>query len=118
MHIEAIRAYCLLKPHTTESLPFGDDTLVFKAADKMFLLANLDGPLRISIKALPEDVIDRLEKYPEVIPAYHMNKQHWIAVEMERATDTALIKTWIDNSYELILKSLPKKKRIELNIPF
>ena len=118
MHIESIREYCLSKPYTTERLPFGDDTLVFKAADKMFLLANLEGPLRISIKASPEDVIDRLEKYPEVIPAYHLNKQHWIAVEMENVTDSALIKNWIDNSYDLILRSLPKRKRQELELPF
>jgi predicted DNA-binding protein (MmcQ/YjbR family) len=118
MHIEAIREYCLLKPFTSESMPFGDDTLVFKAAGKMFLLANLDGPLRISIKAKPEDVIERLEKYTEVIPAYHMNKQHWIAVEMENITDSSLIKNWIDNSYDLILRSLPKRKRQELKLPF
>ena len=118
MHIETIREYCHLKPFTSESMPFGDDTLVLKAAGKMFLLANLDGPLRISIKAKPEDVIERLEKYTEVIPAYHMNKLHWIAVEMENITDSALIKNWIDNSYDLILRSLPKRKRQELKLPF
>jgi len=108
----------LSKPFTTESLPFGDDTLVFKAVDKMFLLANLDGPLRISIKALPEDVIDRLENYPEVIPAYHLSKKHWMAVEMENVSDTRRIKSWIDQSYDLIIKSLPKKKKQDLHIPY
>jgi len=53
-----------------------------------------------------------------VIPAYHMNKQHWIAVEMENITDSSLIKNWIDNSYDLILRSLPKRKRQELKLPF
>jgi len=117
MHIEAIRTYCLSKPYTSESLPFGDDTLVFKAAGKMFLLANLEGPLRISIKALPENVTDRLEKYPEVIPAYHLNKKHWIAIEMANASDYGRIEEWIDESYELIIKSLTRKKKQELNIP-
>ncbi len=74
MNIEDIREYCISKTAVTESLPFGDDTLVFKVAGKMFLLANLNGPLRINIKASPEDVIDRIDRYAEALPGYHMNK--------------------------------------------
>lgn len=43
MNIEDLRLWCLEKAGVTESLPFGDDTLVFKVGTKMFLLANLDG---------------------------------------------------------------------------
>jgi len=82
MNIEEIRSYCIQKVYVTEGMPFGDDTLVFKVADKMFLLANLEGPLSINLKASPEDVIDRIERFPEVHPGYHMNKKHWITVKV------------------------------------
>ncbi len=113
MNIEELRDYSLSKPAVAESLPFGDDTLVFKVAGKMFLLANLDGPLRINIKASPEDVIDRIDRYAEALPGYHMNKKHWISVDMETASDYNRIKQWIDESYQLVLTSIPKKQREE-----
>ena len=43
MNIEDLRDYCLQKPAVTESFPFGEDTLVFKVGDKIFLLTGLEG---------------------------------------------------------------------------
>lgn len=109
MNIEELRDYCLSKKATEESMPFGDDTLVIKVGGKMFLLANLNGPLSINIKALPEEVIDRIERYPEVNPGYHMNKKHWVTIVLDLAHDEWLIKQWIDDSYTLVVESLPRK---------
>jgi predicted DNA-binding protein (MmcQ/YjbR family) len=53
MDIESLREYCLSKKNTTEDMPFGDDTLVFKAGGKIFVLANLDGDLSINLKCDP-----------------------------------------------------------------
>jgi predicted DNA-binding protein (MmcQ/YjbR family) len=114
MNIEDIRSYCLMKIAVTEGLPFGDDTLVFKVAEKMFLLANLEGPLSINIKASPEEVIDRIERFPDARPGYHMNKKHWISVDIDDNSDLQLIQSWIDRSYELIVNSLPRKVQDEL----
>lgn len=116
MNIEEIRDYCLSKAATTEDMPFGDDILVFKVAGKMFLLANLNGPLRVNLKALPEDVADRLERFPEALPGYHMNKRHWVTVDMEAATDFNRIKLWIDQSYLLVVQGLPGKHRKSLGL--
>jgi predicted DNA-binding protein (MmcQ/YjbR family) len=114
MNIEELRDYCLSKIMVTESLPFGNDTLVFKVAGKMFLLANLDGPLRVNIKARPEDVADRLSRYSYVLPGYHMNKLHWVTVDMETATDADRIRSWIDESYFLIVDGLPSAIKNEI----
>ncbi len=114
MNIEDIQSYCLDKKAVTEGLPFGDDTLVFKVADKMFLLANLEGPLSINIKASPEEVIDRIDRYPEARPGYHMNKKHWISVDIDFNSDIPRIQTWIDRSYELVVSSLPKMVQEEI----
>lgn len=110
MNIEELRNYCITKPEVTECLPFGDDTLVFKTNGKMFLLANLDGPLRINIKADPDEISYRLEHFPEAKPGYHMNKKHWITVDMLIANDMNLIKEWIDCSYVLVRSSASKKQ--------
>lgn len=116
MNIEEIRYYCLAKPFTTESMPFGDDTLVLKAGGKMFLLANLEGPLRLNLKAMPENVVAYQEHYPEAIPAYHMSKVHWVSVDVELCNDSDRLRSWIDDSYQLIIDSLPRKTKIELGI--
>ena len=53
MNIETLREYCISKKGVTESFPFGDDTLVFKADEKIFALVNLDGDLSINLNATP-----------------------------------------------------------------
>lgn len=113
MHIEELREYCLLKKGTTEGFPFGDDTLVFKVMNKMFALANLEGELRINLKNDPEKNIELREHHPGIIPGYHMNKQHWNTVIAENVSSKLLLKL-IDESYDIIVESLPKKVQIEL----
>ena len=102
MNIEELSDYCLSKKATEHSMPFGDDTLVFKVGGKMFLLANLDGPLSINIKALPEEVTDRIERYSEVHPGYHMNKKHWNTIVVNGNLLNEQLKEMIDHSYNLV----------------
>jgi len=114
MHIEEIRDYCLNKKGTTEGLPFGDDTLVFKVMGKMFALANLDGELRINLKNDPEKNMALREEYTGIIPGYHMNKQHWNTIIAD-SVPAKLILELIDESYQIIADSLPKNLQNELN---
>jgi predicted DNA-binding protein (MmcQ/YjbR family) len=86
----------------TESLPFGDDTLVFKKAGKIFVLANLEGDLSINIKCDPAIALGLREKYASVIPGYHMNKKHWNTVLLDGTIPDKEILEWIDNSYDLV----------------
>jgi predicted DNA-binding protein (MmcQ/YjbR family) len=111
MNIESLREYCLSKPETTESFPFGEDALVFKVAGKMFMLAMLSGELRINLKCDPEKAMELREQYESVIPGYHMNKQHWNTVIIDGTVPDRLVKVWIDHSYEEVVKSLPKSKQ-------
>jgi len=112
MNIEDIRDYCLRKNHTTEGTPFGPDVLVLKVHNKMFALMPLDGDLRINLKCDPEKAIQLREEFPFVIPGYHMNKAQWNTVIIENQTfDSQLLFDWIDDSYNLVYKSLPKKIR-------
>jgi len=116
MHIEQLRDYCLSKRGVTESCPFGPDTLVFKVADKMFLLTGLDGqPLVFSAKCDPEYAIELRERYPHAVRgAYHMNKRHWNEVVCNGELDDQLLIRLIDHSYELVVMGLPKLLRERL----
>lgn len=111
MNIESLREYCLLKPTVTETFPFGEDTLVFKVFDKIFLLCGLDQADRFNVKCEPERAVSLREEYEEVKPGYHMNKTHWNTVSMNGRLSDAQLKEMIDHSYELVFNSLPKSKR-------
>ncbi|RPI18103.1 MAG: MmcQ/YjbR family DNA-binding protein [Ignavibacteriae bacterium] len=111
MTLDHIREYCLKKKFVTEEFPFDEETLVFKVMGKMFLLTNLNPPLSINIKCDPETAIDLRERYAAVLPGYHMNKKHWNTVEIDGTISPKLIFQWIDDSYELVVQSLPKVKR-------
>lgn len=102
MNIETLREYCISKKGTTESLPFGDDTLVFKADGKIFALVNLDGDLSINLKCDPAYAMELRERYPSVTPGYHMNKKHWNTVLLDGTVPDKEVFSWIDHSYDLI----------------
>ena len=114
MNIEELRDYCLKKAGVTESLPFGEDTLVFKVGNKMFLLAGINNGDRFNVKCDPELAIGLRERYTEVQPGYHMNKAMWNTVYMTGALTRKQLCEMIDHSYALIFNSLPKKIQAEI----
>lgn len=111
MHIEAFREYCLQKKGVTESFPFGGDTLAFKVMDKMFALTSVDNYVSINLKCNPEKAVQLREQYSFVLPGYHMNKKHWNTIMLEEGVNNKLLREWIDESYQLVVESLPKKLR-------
>jgi predicted DNA-binding protein (MmcQ/YjbR family) len=115
LNIEELRDYCLLKPGVSEGFPFGEDTLVFKVGGKMFLLTGLKDGDRFNVKCDPELAIELRERYTEVRPGYHMNKALWNTVFMNESLTKKQLYEMIDHSYDLILKSLPKKTQNEIN---
>lgn len=112
MDIETLREYCLAKKAVTEDFPFGEDTLVFRVMNKIFLLVSLSSnPLQFNAKCDPGKAIELREQYDAIIPGYHMNKQHWNTVIMDGRLSNTLITEIINDSYNLIVKSLSKKDR-------
>lgn len=111
MNIEIFREYCLSLPDTSESMPFGPDTLVFKVASKMFALTDIDNFESINLKCDPEKAIDLRARYPEVKPGYHMNKRHWNTIEITPTISNEQYLEWIRESYNLVFDKLTKKER-------
>lgn len=114
MQAEEIQEYCLKKKGVTESFPFNQETLVFKVGNKIFLLMSLESqPLKISLKNTPEKNIELRAEFWQIEGAYHMNKTHWSSVVCE-GIKADLIKGLIDDSYNLVFKSLTKKMKDEV----
>lgn len=113
MNIEEFRDYCLTKHGATEHFPFDENTLVFKVV-KMFALADVRDFESINLKCDPERAVELREKYDGVIPGYHMNKKHWNTVSTDGSIPDNELYQWIDDSYELIVASLSKKEREQL----
>ena len=112
MDIESLRDYCLAKKAVEEGFPFGETVLVFKVKGKIFLLTSLDSPvLEFNVKCDPEKAIEWREQYAAVQPGYHMNKKHWNTVTADGSIPSRILKEMIDDSYDLVFKSLPKKLR-------
>ena len=115
MDIESLRNYCLGKRDVTEGFPFGDTVLVFKVRGKIFLLVSLDSsPLQFNAKCEPEKAEEWREQYSAVIPGYHMNKKHWNTVILDGSIPLKQVRAMIDDSYQLIVLSLPRKDRLDL----
>ena len=112
MELEEIRSYLIAKPGVTEELPFGPDTLVFKVMGKVFAITGIDHFEFINLKCDPDRAAELREENPAIRPGYHMNKKHWNSVYPEAGRK--LIMELMDHSYELIVASLPKKLRVEL----
>ena len=114
MHIEAFRTYCLNKKGVEETLPFGEDTLVFKVMGKMFSLTSFSEPNKCNLKCNPDYAFDLRAQYPSISPGYHMNKQHWNTIVYNQDVPDKLIIELIDHSYQLVVDGLTKKLKQEL----
>lgn len=108
MNIEEVREFCMAFPNTTESVPFGPNTIVFKVTGKIFVLLNIENNFSINLKCNPEEAILLREKYTSVLPGYHMNKNHWNTILLNGLIPENLLKEWIEKSYRLVLKKQPK----------
>jgi len=114
MNIEDFRDYCLAKPGVTEQTPFGPETLVFKVGGKIFALTDIDTFASVNLKCAPAHALELREAFDFVWPGYHMNKQHWNTVLIGTGVSDAQLRTWTDESYQLVLASLPKAQRLDI----
>ena len=108
MNIENYREFCISKKGVTEEFPFDSSTLVFKVMGKMFALTDIELFASINIKCDPDLAIDLRERYPSVLPGYHMNKRHWNTIIIDGSLTDQELKDWINHSYDLVVPNLTK----------
>ena len=107
MDYESVRAYCLSKVEATEGYPFGEGTLVFKVAGRMFALVAEDNePLSMNLKCDPEDALALRDQYEAITPGYHMDKKHWNTLLLDGSLNDEVVCELIDYSYDLVVSKL------------
>ena len=111
MNIEDYRTYCISKEGVTESFPFDVSTLVFKVYGKMFSLTDVDKFSYINLKQDPGKSELLRDQYRGIKEGYHMNKKHWNSVYLQEDVPEQLMYEQIEDSYTIVLNSIPVKKR-------
>lgn len=112
---EDLRAHCLSQRGATEDFPFGPDAAVYKVAGKMFALIPVGAePPGISLKCDPVRAVMLRDTFPAITPAYHMNKRLWNGVRIDGTVPDDDVLDLIDHSYELVVASLTRKQRAQI----
>lgn len=111
MDVETARNLCLEKPGSTESLPFDEETLVFKVKGKMFALLSLSGDLMLNLKCDPEKALELREQHEDITPGYHMNKTHWNTLFLGGNIPESIIRELIAHSYNLVSENVKSRKK-------
>jgi predicted DNA-binding protein (MmcQ/YjbR family) len=85
-------------------------------ADKMVGMVGGDkyGKPIVTMKCDPVFAEVLRNQYEDIIPAYHMNKQHWNSVYLEGKVPDVVMKDMIDLAYRLVMEKLPEKSRKSL----
>lgn len=103
-------------PNTYEDYPFPNDmytvTLKHKENNKWFvLIMNIHNKMYVNVKTNPEYSELLRNTYEYIIPAYHMNKQHWNTIIVNENIDEKLVYELIEESYYLTKNALVKNKQ-------
>ena len=118
MNIQQLYEFCFSKKGVTDHFPFDEDTLVFKVGGKMFCLSSLKewekGSPSLNLKCLPERAQELRAEYEAINPGFHMSKTHWNTVCFNSDVSNKMMYELINNSYDLVFKSLTKKIQNEI----
>jgi predicted DNA-binding protein (MmcQ/YjbR family) len=118
MDFNACRDHCLMQLQSEEDFPFGPDIYVYKVVGKIFAILSENlvpgTPAKmasLNLKCDPAEALMLRQIFPAITPGYHMNKQHWNTLLLDTSVPDNEIKRQIEQSYALVVKSLPKAKR-------
>jgi predicted DNA-binding protein (MmcQ/YjbR family) len=122
MDVEWLRAACLGLAGAYEDYPFGPEIAVFRvrvpggaapsAPGRIFALVRVEvEPLSISLKCDPALAVQLRSAHPEITGAWHLNKKHWNGVRLDGTLDEGMLRDLIEDSYDLVVSSLPAVQR-------
>jgi predicted DNA-binding protein (MmcQ/YjbR family) len=116
MKYDFIQNYCLSQKGAEEDFKQEWDAIRYMLRGKMFALVGNDkeGRAIISVKHTPEHGEELRKKYEDIVPGYYLNKMLWSSVFLGGNVPEAVLKQMLDESYELIFHSIPKKIQQEI----
>ncbi|WP_261663435.1 MmcQ/YjbR family DNA-binding protein [Deinococcus sp. Marseille-Q6407] len=116
--VAELREFCARLPHSQETFPFGPGTLVWEVSGKMYALCGITaaGPLQVSLKVNPSLSEQLRIQYQGVMPGYHLNKRHWITLDLESDVPPELTQQLLLGSYRLVAAGLTRRARAGLGL--
>ena len=103
---EEALSYARSLPDVYTDAPFHDDNwLLIRRRDnrRTFLcIFERQGHIWLNLKCLPEMGVIFRGAYASILPAYHMNKEHWLSVILDGSVPEDVILHLIDSSYALV----------------
>jgi predicted DNA-binding protein (MmcQ/YjbR family) len=57
---------------------------------------------------------DLIGAHDAIAPGYHLNKRHWNTVTLDGSLPDQMVRGMLEDSYDLIVSSLPHARREEL----
>lgn len=113
---EAIDA-CLMLPGAYEAYPFDDanwTVMRHGSNHKIFaMIFEREARMWINVKAEPMAVLLWQQIFPAVVPAYHMNKEHWVSIILDGSMTDEEIMRLVQDSYRLTMPKTKVRSRAE-----
>ncbi len=115
MRRETAIKHCLSLPGAYLDHPWGEEDSVVKVGGKIFaFLGSSDGPLSLAVKNTPELVEEWRTRFPDHVgPGPYLKKTLWNRVQTtgSGSPSDADVRELIEDSYALVVASLPRSKR-------
>jgi len=103
-----IQEFCLALDNTTEDYP--RNNITFKVNKRIFMLTDARAPFAITVKSDPEKNKYLLE-HPHISVASYLGRFGWLTITIDNYDTLELAKELIWESYLIVTKQKPKKKR-------
>jgi predicted DNA-binding protein (MmcQ/YjbR family) len=99
-------------PESTEEEPFAPGLPVYKVAGRVFAIYDPgSSPPRITLKCDPARALHLRNRYPSVVPGYHVNKRLWNTITLDGGVPDDELIDLIRHSYEEAAAGLRKADR-------
>ena len=88
-----------LKEYDDLMFSISENQISYKLLEEVYKIVN--NKLYLNVKTDPNYSDILRNTYDYIIPAYHMNKEHWNTIIIDEKVDEDLVKELIEQSYQL-----------------
>ena len=117
MKYDWLNDYLLAKKGVEKDFKVEWGWLRFKVDEKLFLAVCQDKEGRdvyVTVKVDPVQSAILRETYEDIIPGYYTDKRNWVSVKIDGNVPDEVVRKLADAAYELILRKLPKYRRVQI----
>ena len=117
MNYEWIDGFCMKMHGVTKDYKPEWDANRYFLGGKMFAMmaSNKEGRPIFTMKLEPPYGELLRKQYPaDIVPGYYMNKAHWNSLHLEGTVPNEVVEEMLRESYQTMLKALPKQVQAEL----